>query len=74
MIIAMFSWAVYSALLRKKKYKISQITLLQVVIICGLIFLIPPPKEIGVELFICLNCLISLKKLDFRGIFKPTKT
>ena len=41
MIIAMFSWAVYSALLRKKKYKISQITLLQVVIICGLIFLIP---------------------------------
>ena len=41
MIVAMFSWAVYSALLRKKKYKISQITLLQVVIICGLIFLIP---------------------------------
>ena len=41
MIIAMFSWAVYSALLRKKKYEISQITLLQVVIICGLIFLIP---------------------------------
>jgi drug/metabolite transporter (DMT)-like permease len=41
MIVAMFSWAVYSALLKKKKYEISQITLLQVVIICGLIFLIP---------------------------------
>ena len=41
MVLAMFSWAVYSALLKKKKYEISQITLLQVVIICGLIFLIP---------------------------------
>ena len=41
MIIAMFSWAIYSALLKKKKYEISQITLLQIVIICGLIFLIP---------------------------------
>ena len=41
MVVAMFSWAIYSALLKKKKYEISQITLLQVVIICGLIFLIP---------------------------------
>ena len=41
MIVAMFSWAIYSALLKKKKYEISQIALLQVVIICGLIFLIP---------------------------------
>ena len=41
MVIAMFSWALYSSLLKKKKYKISQITLLQVVIITGLIFLIP---------------------------------
>ena len=37
----MFSWAIYSALLKKKNYEISQITLLQVVIITGLIFLIP---------------------------------
>ena len=35
MVIAMFSWALYSALLKKKKYEISQITLLQVVIICN---------------------------------------
>ena len=32
MVIAMLSWATYSALLKKKKYEISQITLLQVVI------------------------------------------
>ena len=41
MIIAMFAWAIYSALLKKKVYKISQITLLQIVIILGLIFLMP---------------------------------
>ena len=41
MVVAMFAWAVYSALLKKKTYEISQITLLQVVIISGLIFLIP---------------------------------
>ena len=37
----MFAWALYSALLKKKKYEISQITLLEVVIITGLVFLIP---------------------------------
>ena len=41
MVVAMFSWAVYSALLKSKKYEISQFALLQVVIITGLIFLIP---------------------------------
>ena len=41
MVIAMLSWATYSALLKKKKYEISQITLLQVVITFGFIFLIP---------------------------------
>ena len=41
MIIAMFAWAIFSSLLKKKKYKISQISLLQVVITCGLIFLLP---------------------------------
>ena len=41
MVIAMLSWATYSALLKKKKYEISQLALLQVVIILGLIFLIP---------------------------------
>ena len=41
MVIAMFSWATYSALLKKKKYELTQISLLQVVITFGLIFLIP---------------------------------
>ncbi len=41
MVVAMFSWAIYSALLKSKKYRISQMSLLEVVIICGLIFLIP---------------------------------
>ena len=41
MAIGMFAWALYSALLKKKSYEISQITLLEVVIITGLIFLIP---------------------------------
>ena len=41
MVIAMFAWALYSSLLKKKKYEISQISLLQVVIITGLVFLTP---------------------------------
>ena len=41
MVIAMFSWALYSTLLKGKKYKLSQISLLQVVITFGLVFLIP---------------------------------
>ena len=41
MAIGMFAWALYSALLKKKTYEISQITLLEVVIISGLVFLIP---------------------------------
>ena len=41
MVIAMFSWALYSTLLKGNKYELSQISLLQVVITFGLIFLIP---------------------------------
>ena len=41
MATGMFAWALYSSLLKKKTYEISQITLLEVVIITGLIFLIP---------------------------------
>ncbi len=41
MVVAMFSWAIYSALLKKKSYEISQIALLEVIIICGFVFLIP---------------------------------
>ena len=41
MVIAMLSWATYSALLKKKKHKLSQLSLLEVIITFGLIFLIP---------------------------------
>ena len=41
MVIAMFSWAVYSALLRKKKFELSQASLLEVIISAGLILLLP---------------------------------
>ena len=41
MIIGMLSWATYSVLLKKKKHKLSQLTLLEVVISFGFLFLIP---------------------------------
>ena len=41
MVVAMFSWAMYSALLRKKKLKLSQLSLLHTIITAGLIFLLP---------------------------------
>ena len=41
MVVAMFSWAMYSALLRKKKFELSQISLLEVIISAGLILLLP---------------------------------
>ena len=41
MVIAMLSWALYSTLLKRQKYEISQLSLLQVVMSFGLVFLIP---------------------------------
>ena len=41
MVAAMFSWAIYSALLRKKKFELSHIAFLQTIITAGLIFLLP---------------------------------
>ena len=41
MVVAMFSWATYSALLIKKKLEISQLSLLQTIISAGLVFLLP---------------------------------
>ncbi len=41
MVVAMFSWALYSALLRKKKLEISQLSLLQTIISTGLVFVLP---------------------------------
>ena len=41
MVAAMFSWAIYSALLKKKKFELSQLSLLQTIISAGLVFLLP---------------------------------
>ena len=41
MVLAMFSWALYSALLKKKKFELTQLALLEVIISFGVIFLIP---------------------------------
>jgi drug/metabolite transporter (DMT)-like permease len=41
MVFGMLSWATYSVLLKKKKHELSQLTLLEVVISFGFIFLIP---------------------------------
>ena len=40
MVVAMFSWAMYSTLLRKKKLELSQLSLLQTIITAGLIFFV----------------------------------
>ena len=40
MVVAMFSWAMYSALLRKKKFELSQLSLLQTIISAGLVVLL----------------------------------
>ena len=56
MVVAMFSWATYSALLKKKTYKISQITLLEIIIICGLVFLTPVYL---IEMFFVTSIVIS---------------
>jgi len=41
MVVAMFSWALYSALLKKKKFELSHISFLQTIITAGLVFLLP---------------------------------
>ena len=41
MVVAMFAWAIYSALLKKKKFNLSQISFLETIITAGLIFLLP---------------------------------
>ena len=63
MVIAMFSWAIYSALLRKKKFDLSQIALLQVIISAGLILLLPAyliEMALGYKLNINLPFILTL--------------
>ena len=63
MVVAMFSWAMYSALLRKKKFDLSQTSLLEVIISAGLILLLPAyliEMSLGFELNINLPFILTL--------------
>ena len=63
MVIAMLSWAMYSALLRKKKFKLSNISFLQTIITAGLILLLPAyliEMSLGYKVKINLPFLLTL--------------
>ena len=63
MVVAMFSWAMYSALLRKKKIKLSQVSLLQTIISAGLILLLPAyliEMTLGYRLNVNLPFILTL--------------
>ena len=63
MVVAMFSWAMYSALLRKKKLNLSHISFLQTIISAGLIFLIPAyliEMALGYKLNVHLPFILTL--------------
>ena len=63
MVVAMFSWAMYSALLRKKKFDLSQASLLTLIIFAGLILLLPAyliEMSLGFELNINVPSILTL--------------
>ena len=63
MVVAMFSWAIYSALLRKRKFELSQLSLLEVIISAGLILLVPAyliEMSLGFKLNINLPFILTL--------------
>ena len=63
MVVAMFSWAMYSALLRKRKFELSQISLLQTIISAGLILLLPAyliEMSLGYRLNVNLPFVLTL--------------
>ena len=68
MVVAMFSWALYSALLKSKKYEISQFALLEVVIITGLVFLAPVyliEMYLGNQIILGIPFLLTLTYVVF---------
>ena len=73
MVIGMLSWAIYSALLRKKTHPISQLALLEIIIICGFIFLVPIyfiEMSFGNKIVLGLPFVLTLSYVVlFPGIF-----
>ena len=63
MVVAMLSWAMYSALLRKKRFELSHISFLQTIITAGLILLLPAyliEMALGYRLNIHLPFVLTL--------------
>ena len=55
MLVCVLSWSLYSTLLKKKKFELSQFTFIQLMVTVGLIFLIPQyfyERSIGLEVSI----------------------
>ena len=53
MLVCVLSWSLYSTLLKKKKFELSQFTFIQLMVTVGLIFLIPQyfyERSIGLEI------------------------
>ena len=53
MLVCVLSWALYSTLLKKNKFKLSQFSLIQIMVSVGILFLIPQyfyEQSIGLEL------------------------
>ena len=53
MIVCVLSWSLYSTLLKKNKFKLSQFTLIQIMVTVGLIFLVPQflyEQSIGLDI------------------------
>ena len=63
MIVCVLSWSLYSTLLKKNKFKLSQFTLIQIMVTVGLIFLVPQffyEQSIGLDIKINKASLLIL--------------
>ena len=68
MVVAMFSWAMYSALLKKKKFDLTHISFLQTIITAGLILLLPAyliEIALGYKLNVNLPFVLTLSYVVF---------
>ena len=64
MLVCVLSWALYSTLLKKNKFKLSQFSLIQIMVSVGVIFLIP---QYFYEQSICLE--LNFNKAFFLILF-----
>ena len=63
MLVCVITWSLYSTLLKKNNFKISQFTLIQLMVSVGILFLIPQffyEKSIGLELNLDKNFFLIL--------------